>query len=83
MIFEVLEDFQAAPDRSRPGGSIGDVKFEIRSDQTSQNRPQSVDLPGGKPEKYMKKVTRGPEIPPGGASKADASAKIGRFLMYP
>ena len=54
MIFEVLGGLQAAPDRSRPGGSIGDVKFEIWRDQTSQNRPQSVDflhLPGGKPEK--------------------------------
>ena len=58
MILKVLEGFQAAPGSSRPAGSIGDVKFEIRSDQTSQNRPQSVDLlhlPGGKPGKIHEK----------------------------
>ena len=65
MIFEVLEDFQAAPDRSRPAGSIGDVKFEIRSDQTSQNRPQSVDLPAGKPEKIYEKSDKGSGDPRG------------------
>ena len=36
MILKVLEDFQAAPGSSRPAGSIGEVKFNIRIDYTSQ-----------------------------------------------
>ena len=55
MIFEVLEDFQAAPDSSRPAGSVGDVKFEIQIDQTSQNPPQTSDLYTFRP-KNLKKI---------------------------
>ena len=36
VILEVLEDFPAAPNSSRPAGSIGEVRFEIRIDYTSQ-----------------------------------------------
>ena len=32
MIFEVLEDFPEAADRSRFGASIGEVRFDIPSD---------------------------------------------------
>ena len=44
MISEVLEDFLAAPDSSRPAGSIGEVKFNIRIDYTSQKPPQSINF---------------------------------------
>ena len=49
MIFEVPEDFPAAPDSSRPAGSIGEVRFEIQIDYTSQKPLQSINflhLPG-------------------------------------
>ena len=44
MILKVLKDFQAAPDSSRPAGSIGEVKFNIRIDYTSQKPPQSMNF---------------------------------------
>ena len=36
MILKVLEGFQAAPGSSRSAGSIGEVRFEIQIDYTSQ-----------------------------------------------
>ena len=55
MILKVLEDFQAAPDSSRPAGSIGEVKLHILIDYTSQKPLQSghfLHLLGEKPEEY-------------------------------
>ena len=44
MILKVLEGFQADSGSSRPAGSIGDVKLNIRIDYTSQKPFQSSDL---------------------------------------
>ena len=44
---------------------IWDPEWLDQPNSTSKCR--LLDLPGGKPEKNMEKVTRGPEIPPGGA----------------
>ena len=53
MILWVLRDIPAAPDSSRPAGSIGDVKFNIRIDYISQKTPQSINFlhhPGRQPD---------------------------------
>ena len=44
MILKVLEDFQRAPGSSRPAGSIGEVKFNIQIDYTSQFPLQSINF---------------------------------------
>ena len=43
MVFKVLRGFPVATERSRPGASIGEVRFDIRSDETSQKPLQSGD----------------------------------------
>ena len=56
MILEVLGDFPVAADGSRPGASIGEVRFEIRSDYTSQNpfqRRHFLHVPAEKPKKNL------------------------------
>ena len=57
MILNVLEDFQAAPGSSRPARSIGDVKFNIRIDYTSQKPFQSSDLYTFRP-KNLKRILK-------------------------
>ena len=54
MDLEVLEDFPAAPDSSRPAGSIGEVRFEIRIDYTSQKPLQSSDYNTFRPKNLEK-----------------------------
>ena len=44
MIFEVLEDFPAAADSSRTARSIGEVRFHIQIDNTSQKTLQNIDF---------------------------------------
>ena len=44
MILKVVEGLQAASGSSRPAGSIGEVKFNIRTDYTSQKPPQSINF---------------------------------------
>ena len=76
MIFEFLEGFLAATGSSRPAGSIGDVKFVIRSCQTSQNLPQSVDFwifPAENLKKYIENSGRsdkGSNDPEGAVTRA-------------
>ena len=46
MALKVLEDFSAATDRFRPSASIGEVRFDIRSDQITQKSFQRPIIQG-------------------------------------
>ena len=47
---KVLEDFLAAADRSRPGASIGEVRFDIRSQHASQTPHQTTEEADARPQ---------------------------------